>query len=137
MKLQFRFSNDVKASIDLVSKTIHPYTEDPINSEIYKLPTIEYNSDDDMVNALKSVSERVNIDQHRELYEIIFKHFKDADIKYDDKGRLYIKSKWFFYDDLKSEIYTYGYQYDFDDYDPTDVFIKQNEKRIASIEYIY
>jgi hypothetical protein len=71
MHIEFKFSNDVFASVDLVSKTIYPYTKE-MDGDFPCAPPIYYSTDDEMVDALKKVSEMVNLNQHRDVVDCMF-----------------------------------------------------------------
>jgi hypothetical protein len=142
MKLEFKFSNDVIASINLGSKVVTAWVEDRYG-EVCGYRSIPYDNDNEMVDALKDVSEMVNMDQHEDICEAIFNHFKDANILYNSDGTLDILAKCsdelysLTSDEFEALLESLGAEYSFEDYHPEDWFIKVNGKRIASITFKY
>lgn len=88
MNLELKFQNDVWAAIDMHSKTVFPYTKEQYGESV--LTPIEYDNDTELVDALKKVSERINLNQHREAIAIMFDYFKGADFTYKNDGSLMI-----------------------------------------------
>lgn len=79
MHLEFKFSNDVNASVCIATKTMNPYTIG-IDGEMYPFSgPIKFKNDNDMVRALNDIANRVNLDQHREIVELIFDRYKDCE----------------------------------------------------------
>jgi hypothetical protein len=86
MNIEFKFSNDVFASVDLASKTVYPYTRD-MYGELEGYRPINYANDNEMVLALKKVSEMVNLDQHRYVVECMYDFFNlRYDCTFDEDG---------------------------------------------------
>lgn len=79
MHLEFKFSNDVNASVCIATKTIYQYTIG-IDGEMYPFSgPIEFKNDNDMIRALNDIANRVNLNQHRDIVELIFDEYKDCD----------------------------------------------------------
>jgi len=137
MHIEFKFSNDIFASVDIVNKIVFPYTKDR-HGEMYGYSPINYSTDDEMVYALKKVAERVNMDQHEDVALAIHRHFNDCKVKYSDNGMLEIESKLHWTNkEFISELESLGAEYSFEHDYPEDWFIKVNGKRIASITFKY
>jgi hypothetical protein len=140
MNSELKFQNDIWASIDMHSKTVFPYTKEQHGEGFVCLP-LSFNNDNEMVEALKKVSERINLNQHREAVDIMYDYFKGADFSYCNDGSLKIKTNL---DDL--ELYDKGFMADMEscgcvygtdytnDYSD-DYFVNFNGTRIATILY--
>jgi len=91
MNLEFKFSNEVNASVCIATKTIKPYTVG-IDGERYPFyGPIEFNDDTSMVYALNDIANKVNISQHDDVVDLIFKHLKGCSISYINDGGIEIR----------------------------------------------
>jgi hypothetical protein len=136
MKLEFKFSNDIVASLDIGSNVVTAWVHDR-HGEACGYRSIPYNNDNEMVDALKKISEMVNLEKHDDIREAIFNHFENAHVLYNCDGTLSIHA---YYDcptryEFMELMESLGAEYSFEDDYPEDWFIKVNGKRIASITF--
>lgn len=78
MKLEFKFSNDVIASINLGSQVINSWVYDR-HGEVCGYNSIPYHNDNEMVLALKEISEMVNLEQHEDVANCLHDFYDGID----------------------------------------------------------
>ena len=114
MHLEFKFENEINATVWLCQKTVFAYTFDRYQNT-HHVDTFDYATDSDMVKVLNKVSNMVNLAQHDDVIDLIFKHFKGCNIDYLNDGGIVIRKS----DDTR--LYDIGgfyeaVQHSFDDY---------------------
>ena len=142
MNIEFKFSNDVIASINLGSKVVTAWVEDR-HGEVCGYRSIPYDNDNEIVDALKKISEMVNMNQHDDIQEAIFNHFNGANMLYHSDGSLDILFEYrddfhrLTVGEFEPLLESLGAEYIWGD-DYCDAHsIRVNGKRIASITFKY
>jgi hypothetical protein len=78
MKIEFKFSNDVIASINLGSQVINSWVYDR-HGEVCGYRSIPYYNDNEMVLALKEISEMVNLEQHEDVANCLHDFYNEIE----------------------------------------------------------
>lgn len=88
MNLEFKFNNDIWAAIDMHSKKVFPYINEQYGDS--GLTPMSYENDNDLVDVLKMVSERVNLNQHRDIVGAILMYHPKCEVKHSFDGMLIV-----------------------------------------------
>lgn len=91
MNLEFKFENNLYAKACLVQKIIEIYKKEQWGDCLVCKPIL-YTSDNELVDALKKVSERINLDQYEEVTDVIYRRSQNCDIRRADNGSLIINA---------------------------------------------
>lgn len=89
MKVEFKFTNDIYAIVNYEAKEVQPHTYDRF-WHFEQLKSIPFTNDNELVDALKVVSEMVNMSQHEDVLFAILEYYKDCDVEYVSNGSVTI-----------------------------------------------
>jgi hypothetical protein len=97
MNLEFRFDNNLHATVYFEQKIIKIYKKEHAWSHYacqwgddLVCKPILYTSDNEMILALKTASERINLEQHEDITYAIYRYGYSSNTRYASDGRLMV-----------------------------------------------